>query len=894
MIQLTTPSSGASKRILYLTDKSGITDGYKKVFGEILSNAGIARQQVLVSSIYGLVPDALVKKGNRLALGFNPDRIAEITSAFNQRIAAATPDIIVCSCPAILGLLSNWDWSVATLDKCRGGVYHYHGIPVIIVAPITAIHRLVDERTLKNLEGDAVAYEPYRIKNGQWIVLRDWEKVGRFVHGKTIDFPEFQYSVCRTIEECVVARDWLASCKLIAVDIETGTYPAALTCNGFYGIQPDGRMRGFVIPFYDPTQEDGCFWQDEDDHLIAWDIQKQILNNPVPKTMQNGFYDCSYFIKYRLGVEKYIYDSMYLWFSLYPELPKTLDFISSILLDNFVYWKDDIKGTDNEKLSGQEGIELYWRYNVMDCYTTLCNTLRLMVVFENSPMMRTNYNDVWMRMQSGLAMSMRGIKADFKRLDYHRDTVLAEQQRAVARFRWMIDDPEFNINSPDQKKSLFYDVLGARKRNKRGRLIDVKKPLSGTNAPSVGAIPLKMIKTEHPFFAHIVTGLQEAMEPDKQLSNVFGRKNPETGFVTGGIKFFTPRFRTAFNPAGTTTTRFSSKGSNFWDGTNAQNIRETYRDWMVPDDGCLLFDVDHSQSDDVFMGYEANDAAKIAVIESGVDGHAVHGELFFGVPYAEIVSGKKSGDARIVHPTLGIRQISKRVVHGTNFQMAAITLFMTMGRDAVVAAAELLGFHDAAGWSDEKLIKICGYMMGQYRKKYPRFTQKEYYLDILNMLRTKGTVTNAFGIERRFLGDPNDSGTQREATGFVGQSDTAGNMNRTMYEIDHGWLPERFRDGINPDRLDRPRQMDWASHGFMFLLQIHDSFVGQVNLRHPNWRESLVNLLHVMNRPIIINGHTVRVKTEITLGRRWSKDSMIEWKGKDPHDLDRIAIATSA
>jgi len=226
--------------------------------------------------------------------------------------------------------------------------------------------------------------------------------------------------------------------------------------------------------------------------------------------------------------------------------------------------------------------------------------------------------------------------------------------------------------------------------------------------------------------------------------------------------------------------------------------------------------------------------------------------------------------------------------------MAAITLFMTMGRDAVVAAAELLGFADASGWSDEKLVKICGYMMGQYRKKYPRFTQKEYYLDILNMLRTKGTVTNAFGIERRFLGDPSDNGTQREATGFVGQSDTAGNMNRTMYEIDHGWIPERFRDGINPDRLDRPRQMDWNSHGFMFLLQIHDSFVGQVNLRNPNWKEALINLLHVMNRPIIINGHTVRVKTEIALGTRWSKDSMIGWNGKDPHDLDRIALASTS
>ena len=104
------------------------------------------------------------------------------------------------------------------------------------------------------------------------------------------------------------------------------------------------------------------------------------------------------------------------------------------------------------------------------------------------------------------------------------------------------------------------------------------------------------------------------------------------------------------------------------------------RDILVADKDCILIDVDYSQSDDVFMGYESNDANKIKVIESGVDGHAVHGELFFKMPYDDIVAGKKAQDPKIVHPIYGVRQLSKRIVHGTNFQMAAITLFMTMGQ----------------------------------------------------------------------------------------------------------------------------------------------------------------------------------------------------------------------
>lgn len=287
-------------------------------------------------------------------------------------------------------------------------------------------------------------------------------------------------------------------------------------------------------------------------------------------------------------------------------------------------------------------------------------------------------------------------------------------------------------------------------------------------------------------------------------------------------------------------------------------------------------DVDYSQSDDVFMGYEANDPAKIEVIESGMDGHAVHGELFFKRPYDWIVAGKKAGLAEVVHPIFGVRQLSKRIVHGTNFQMAAMTLYMTMGRDAVVAAMILLGHSDAHKWKLEQLVNGCQQLMNAYRKKYPRFTAKEYYKDIAEALRTKGKLTNAFGVTRSFLGDWKDSGTQREATGFIGQSDTAGNMNRTMYEIDHGFIPARFRDGDNPDFGDEPRKMDLDSHGFRILLQTHDSFTVQLSLDHPRVEEAAHNLLYVMERPVIINGHTVRVKTEAELGLRWGK-KMFGW-----------------
>lgn len=892
MKSLTLQKSNA--KILYLTDKMGVSDGYNKAFNLMLANAGLRRQQLIITHIYGLVKDALVKKGNRKAPGFNADKIDEITAAFDQRVSAVQPDIIVCSCPAVLGLFVDWNWSLATLDKLRGGVYDYRGIPVVITFPITAIHSHVDERALRSADDDdLVKSEPYRVKHGQWILNRDWEKVGRIAHKRQITFPPFEYAVIRTLEDALAAKAWLNDSSVISTDIETGCYPAQITCVGFTGLKSSGACRSFVFPFYDPFNANvpGSFWDSESDHEIIWSIVRGILNNPVPKIMHNGLYDSHYFIKYRLGAKNYLIDSMYLWWSIYMELPKTLDFVSSILLDDFQYWKDDIKGIENESVGGQ-GMEQYWRYNAVDCRNTLWCAMRLLRVMAGSEMAQKNYRDAWMRLASGLSMSMRGIKADKKRFAEHRRTVEDELETAINRFRFIIDDPNFNINSPVQRQQLFYGILGARERTDRGRYVTKESDKASTNKTA-----LKMVKTDHPYFKWIVNQYEKAADPSAQLSKVFGR-NSEDGKVIGGLKMFTSRLRTSYNPVGTTTTRFSSKESNFWDGGNVQNIREKYRDWLVADDGCILMDVDYSQSDDVFMGYEANDRAKIAVIESGVDGHAVHGELFFKVPYDQIITGKKSNDPWITHPVNGIRQISKRIVHGTNFQMAAMTLYASqMGRDATVTAARLLiqsGMlkvdSDPDSWTQDRLVKVCELLMAQYRKKYPRFTRKEYYAEILQALRTRGTITNCFDIERRFLGDPNDNGTQREATGFIGQSATAGNMNRVQYEIDHGWIPKRFRDGINPDARDRPRQMDWHSHGFQFLLQVHDSFIVQLDTRNANWKEAASNLLHVMNRPIIINGHTVRVRTEAAFGRAWSKETMIEWKSKDAHDLDRIAI----
>src|SRR3546814_17822800 len=85
-----------------------------------------------------------------------------------------------------------------------------------------------------------------------------------------------------------------------------------------------------------------------------------------------------------------------------------------------------------------------------------------------------------------------------------------------------------------------------------------------------------------------------------------------------------------------------------------------------------------------------------------------------------------------------------------------------MGRDAVVVAAKLAGHSHADSWPQEELVNFCGTLDRKYRNKYPRLKMNGWYADLLQEVKSKGTITNAFGIERTFLGDPKDSGTRSE------------------------------------------------------------------------------------------------------------------------------------
>jgi len=870
-------------RILVFTDKAGVSAGYKPAFNALLLKSGIQPRDVVTDNIYGSVRNPLAKYLNTTLLRFDEDKLGEIQMAAEAKIRLLKPDLIVVTCPAVLGVLVRVR-SLGSIEKTRGGLYYWPGtdIKCIVTYPITAINQRT-EQSGKVEEGDQI----YKVKLGHWILMQDWRKIGRFHRRLERKLPPFRYNVTRTLSDVEAARDWLRDCVLNSYDIETYGTPSQISCIGFTGIRANGQCHSFVIPLGDKFSPDGCFW-DFETHLLVLEIIKEILNSQVLKCAQNGSYDNSYLIRDRFGVSTYLLDSIHLWHSLYPELPKTLDFITSILLDSYQYWKDDIKGMDTkDETRRDDTMEGYWRYNALDCYNTLWNTLILWHVIGKMPKILPNFV-MEMRLNfAALGMSMKGMRVDQETVEWHRSRLQGEIDIALTRLRYIMEDPEFNPRSVVDRGYVLYKLLGASPRDDKGRRLGK----DSLKSPSTGAIPVKLAKSEHPFFNFMLTRLEDCNTPAVQISNVINTmKERSFDYPTG---LLTSRFRTSYGAQKTETWRLSSKESTFWDGGNAQNIRSEMRDVLTAEPECFLIDIDYSQSDAVFVAYESNDPRYIQTMSDlSRDSHATHAEHFFKIPYQQIIEGKARKDPKIVHPTKGVRKLTKRVVHGANFQMTGQTLYMTMGRDEVVAAAMFLGFHDAAGWKEERLYQFCDSLLRSFRTLYPRLNRKGWYGEIAHRLLTDGEITNCWGYTRKFLGDPKDSGTQREATAFYGQSGTAGNINRTMDELLFGYVPERFRDGPNPSIGVNPLRLE-PRHGIDLRLQTHDSLTFNVDPRKPDWREGLNNILIVMGRPVIINGHTAVVGIEAELGCRWGKSlqkpyQMIGWDLKTPIDLDRV------
>lgn len=172
------------------------------------------------------------------------------------------------------------------------------------------------------------------LRNWSWrvIVLQDLLKAKI-----EMEFPEIR----RVERKLIIDPDWTEvkhfceeigpKARVLSCDIETEK--GQITSIGF----ASSRSFGIVVPFWDKRKPDWSFWSKANEILI-WDFVAKLLSSHSCVLFQNGLYDIQYLWRMGIPIPGFKEDTMIRHHSMWPELPKGLEFLGSIWT-NEISWK---------------------------------------------------------------------------------------------------------------------------------------------------------------------------------------------------------------------------------------------------------------------------------------------------------------------------------------------------------------------------------------------------------------------------------------------------------------------------------------------------------------------------------------------------------------------------
>ncbi len=175
-------------------------------------------------------------------------------------------------------------------------------------------------------------YHPAAVMR-QWylnrIVVQDLIKAKRESAFPDIRRPARQIWIQPTLEDIYEFDNrYIRNCERLSVDIET--IGRDITCIGF----APHKSISIVIPFIVLGRTARAYWPDVGTEREVWNIIRDILRRPTPKTFQNGLYDIAFLWRaQRVAVYGAEHDTMLLHHALYPESLKGLGFLGSIYTD---------------------------------------------------------------------------------------------------------------------------------------------------------------------------------------------------------------------------------------------------------------------------------------------------------------------------------------------------------------------------------------------------------------------------------------------------------------------------------------------------------------------------------------------------------------------------------
>ena len=411
---------------------------------------------------------------------------------------------------------------------------------------------------------------------------------------------------------------------------------------------------------------------------------------------------------------------------LWPEYPRSLGFLGSLILD-VPAWKH---------LGKVDGAV----YNVLDAIRLYALADPLYEAMKKQNVMHTFDFEMTM-LDVAIMLQLRGIKCDNER----RLQLLKENKEKAK----LLDDElavqfgkRINFNSPKQMKDLLYYELGLQPQFKRRKSVNQTRIMT-TDSKAMKTLARKY--REH-------TWLNKILEYKKLLkleSFLSAEPSPEG------------RYHTSYNITGSSKEEEGKKSFGRWSSSssiilnygsgNLQNIPPAARLMYKCDEGKVMIQADMRQAEAVVVAHLTGDVRMQKFFKDAFtappeeqhnyDIHKTTASMMFNLPYDQV--------------TPEIRKIGKTLRHACNYSAGPTVV------------ADRLGIE----------LKEAKELLALYHRANPLL--KAWYQTIQNELKVSRTLVNALGRKHRFL-DVWGDGLFRSAYSYQPQSTVGDFLNQSM------------------------------------------------------------------------------------------------------------------
>ena len=554
---------------------------------------------------------------------------------------------------------------------------------------------------------------------------------------------EYQITYWPSYEEAIQKLEIIEkTCDVLSVDTET-RYPF-ITCIGFAWSETEA----FVLPFHSSRLQP--LWTPREE-ISLWRRLYKILTTKKLIGQNAMHFDSRVFYNYGL-IANFVGDSMFLSWSLYQELPKSLGFLVSVYTD-LPYHKDMLSDARRGRIDYKQ--EFY--YCGLDCCTTLEVFNRMAEEAKKRDKDITqSYRFNLIKSKAFEYISRHGMVFDTAK----RDARVKELSLQAAEDNAFIQKSlgfDLNVNSHAQVKELFYKIW---KLPEKTRMVKDKD--SGTEEARLTSDYLTTLYLARQFpgrpLLENIGNLRKLYHRISALRNI--------GVSKEGITYF------SLSAVGTETGRASARIPIDGLGCQSQNVDRRDRDLWLAGDGMGLIKADlegadnwttgaqlaslgdHRLLNDLRAGLKPAQALAIAVIKEDTTLLKLPAsELIPFLPLLKSEHGKK------------IYRVSKAIAHGSSYMMKKLTMHANIFKQS---DGELYIEPDEC----ERLQKLF----------YLRYDFPLLHKAMRSIMQSSSMLTTGFGITRLFL-DRTDDAKLRKMLAFAPQQHTSGVADRVICNI---------------------------------------------------------------------------------------------------------------